>query len=257
MTPFDVNAFRGRLSTRAIGQTVEYRQSVDTTMVVARDLAALGAPHGTLVLAEEQTAGRGRRGRSFASPAGENLYFTLILRVERDAARRLPLAVPVAVCSAIEAEGIPARIKWPNDIWIDERKASGMLIDLDEAAPGRFIAYPGVGINVNGDPTVIAELREIATSLRLVAGRPINREWLLARICENLERALEVWTAPRVADEYRVRSLVLGRRVVVSGSDAVSEGEAVAVLDDGGLQLRLDDGSIQVVAAGDVSLRPR
>src|SRR5690606_32244361 len=93
MVPFDLEAFRSRLVTTAIGRVVDYRERVDTTMVVAREAAAGGAPHGTLILAEEQTAGRGRRGRGFHSPAGENLYFTLVLRVTAPLHQRLPLAV--------------------------------------------------------------------------------------------------------------------------------------------------------------------
>jgi BirA family biotin operon repressor/biotin-[acetyl-CoA-carboxylase] ligase len=251
---FDIPRFQSLLQTRAIGRHLEYRESVDTTMVLARDLAADGASHGTLVLAEEQTAGRGRRGRGFHSPAGENLYFTLVLRLDRPEVRALPLAVPLAVCAAIAAEGVPAAIKWPNDIWIEGRKTCGMLIDLDEAAGG-FVAYPGIGINVNGDPTSIPELRDTATSIRLAAGRHIDREALLARICNELEEALGMPADVLVAD-YRARSLVVGHRVTVTSADRTLAGVADAVLDDGSLQLRLDSGGVEVVTAGDVSLRP-
>jgi BirA family biotin operon repressor/biotin-[acetyl-CoA-carboxylase] ligase len=255
MAPFDSNRFERLLETRAIGRELVYRLSVDSTMVLARELAAAGAPHGTAVLAEEQTAGRGRRGRSFESPAGENIYVTLVLRLAGGTIRRLPLAVPTAVCAAIEAESVPARIKWPNDIWIDGRKTCGMLIDLDDA-PGGFVAFPGIGINVNGDPTLIPELRDTATSIRLAAGRHIDREALLARLCNHLEAALESWDAEQLSSEYRARSLVLGQRVTVSGHGAVLTGIAAAVLDDGSLQVRRDDGSTESVNAGDVSLRP-
>ncbi|HMO96803.1 MAG TPA: hypothetical protein PKD27_11850, partial [Tepidiformaceae bacterium] len=105
--PFNPMTFMDARRSREIGTYVVYRESVDSTMTVARSRAAEDAPHGTLVLAEEQTAGRGRRGRSFYSPAGENLYFTLILRCPMDVHRRLPVIVPVAVCEAIR-EVVPA-----------------------------------------------------------------------------------------------------------------------------------------------------
>jgi BirA family biotin operon repressor/biotin-[acetyl-CoA-carboxylase] ligase len=251
---FDIPRFQSLLRTRAIGRQLEYLESVDTTMVLARDFAAAGAPHGTLVLAEEQTAGRGRRGRGFHSPAGENLYFTMVLRLEREDVRALPLAVPLAVCTAIAAEGVPAAIKWPNDIWISGRKTCGMLIDLDEAA-GAFVAYPGVGINTNGDPTAIPELRDTATSIRLALGRHIDREALLAHVCNELENSLAM-PAAALAGGYRARSLVLGQRVTVTFAERTLGGLAEAVLDDGSLQLRCDNGDVQVVTAGEVSLRP-
>ena len=254
MTDFDIARYEQLLGSRSIGRNLVYRQTVDTTMVVARELAASGAAHGTLVLAEEQTAGRGRRGRSFQSPAGENLYFTLVLRLDRAVVVRLPTAVPVSVCMAIEAEGVAARVKWPNDIWIDGRKACGMLIDLDETA-GAFTAFPGIGINVNGDPTLIPELRETATSLRLAAGRPIEREPLLARLCGILEDALGSWSREELAEHYRARSLVIGQRVSITGATTL-DGLAVDILDDGTLQLRLDNGALEIVNAGEVSLRP-
>ena len=254
MTAFDVDRFESLLHTALIGRSLHYRESVDTTMVLARSLAEGGAGHGTLVLAEEQTAGRGRRGRAFQSPAGENLYFTLVLRPPRRAVARLPLAVPVAVCMGIQEEGVDALIKWPNDIWIGDRKACGMLIDLDEE-PSGFVAFPGIGINVNGDPTAIPELHESATSLKLASGRTVEREPLLARICDRLEIALDAWDPGELASQYRSRSLVVGRRVSVTGAVSL-QGVAQSVRDDGSLELRLDDGTVQVVNAGDVSLRP-
>ena len=139
-------------------------------MTIARREAEEGAAHGTVVLAEEQTAGRGRKGRSFFSPAGENLYVTFILRCEPAIHRRLPVIIPVAVCEAIRDEGVDALIKWPNDIWVGQRKMAGMLIDAEIGSDGP-IAFPGIGINVNGDPTINPDLRDIATSLRREVGR--------------------------------------------------------------------------------------
>jgi BirA family transcriptional regulator, biotin operon repressor / biotin---[acetyl-CoA-carboxylase] ligase len=254
-TVFSPRVFQEALTTEAIGRFLVYRESVDSTMVVARREAAEGAAHGTIVLAEEQTAGRGRHGRSFNSPAGENLYFTLVLRLPLEDHRRLPVALPVAVCESAIAAGVPARIKWPNDIWVGERKLSGMLIDA-EVAEGVAIAMPGVGVNVNGDPTEIPELRDIATSLRLELGHNVFRERVLASICNELEAAL-AQPPSRLLERYRSLSLILGREIEAfpPGGEPFSA-VAIDLAEDGALQVRLDDGSQRVLTAEDVSVRP-
>jgi BirA family biotin operon repressor/biotin-[acetyl-CoA-carboxylase] ligase len=256
MPSLDLAAFDAALLTRDIGHNVVYRDVVDSTMDVARQQAAFGAPHGTLVVAEMQTAGRGRRGRSFHSPAGENLYFTLILRLDEAAHRALPVAVPLAVCRAVRATGVEARIKWPNDIWAGERKLAGMLIDA-ETTPAGPVAYPGIGINVNGDPTLEPSLRDIATSIRRELGRPVSREALLARCCNALEDALDRSPAERLA-AYRDLSMILGREVTVHPANAEPyPAVALTIASDGSLVVTLPDGSIETVTAADVSIRPR
>lgn len=254
-TPFIPAAFQSALATRSLGRYLVYREVLLSTMDLAAREAAEGAPHGTLVFAEEQTAGRGRRGRSFYSPAGQNLYFTLVLRCHVDVHRRLPLIVPLAVCTAIQAEAPAARIKWPNDIWIGDRKVAGMLIDA-ELSPAGAVALPGIGINVNADPTVVRELRDIATCLARELGREVNREQLLARVCNALEPLLDA-DVDDILDSYRAQSSTLGRRVIVSpvGGEPF-EGEAVAIQDDGSLAVRTTSGSIETVNAADVSVRP-
>jgi BirA family biotin operon repressor/biotin-[acetyl-CoA-carboxylase] ligase len=224
-------------------------------MVLARRVADDGAPLGTLVLAEEQTAGRGRRQRSFYSPATDNLYFTLVLRLDVASHRLLPLVVPVAACEAIREAGADAGIKWPNDIWAGELKVCGMLIDAELRTDGA-LAMPGIGINVNGDPAANPELAGIATSVARVVGHPVSRETLLARICNGLER----WLAASPGDlsrRYRELSVILGRDVTVHPSRGEAwHGHAEGVDDDGGLCVRRADGVVETVLAADVSVRP-
>ncbi len=257
MPTFNLDAFQSALTTRAIGRNFVYRREIDTTMELARDLAAKGAPHGTLVLAEHQTAGRGRRGRSFHSPDAENLYFTLVLRSEPGMHRRLPVALPVAVCRACADEGVDARIKWPNDIWAGGRKLSGMLIDAEYSADGATaIGLAGIGINVNGDPTLVPELRDIATSLSRELGHPIQRERLLARVCSEIEAQLAASEGDLI-EAYRGQSLVLGHEVVLSfPSGETREATATGIAADGSLTVRYDGGTSEDVSAADVSLRP-
>lgn len=255
MTMFGARAFQEALRTAEIGRFLVYRPAVETTMTLAAREAEEGAPHGTVVLAEEQTAGRGRRGRSFYSPPGENLYFTLVLRLPSTQARALPLAVPLAVCRALRAAGLDARIKWPNDIWIADRKICGMLIDA-EVDEGQALACAGIGINVNGDPTLNPELRETATSVRRVLGRPADREAILAGVCNELEATIRSGDA-EVAAGYRTLSMILGRRVVVSPQGGETfHGTAFDIESDGTLCVRRDDGTVDQVVAADVSLRP-
>lgn len=252
---FDAALFQRELATERLGRFFMYRVVTETTMTLARREAEEGAPHGTLVLAEEQTAGRGRRGRSFYSPAGENLYFTLVLRYDMDVHRRLALAVPLAVARACRAEGLDAWIKWPNDIWVGERKLSGMLIDA-EVTPGGAVALPGIGINVNGDPTLNPGLKDIATSFWRELARPVSRERLLAAVCNEMEEAAGL-AAPRLADAYRTLSMIVGRRVAVL--PARGEAYAARALDietDGALVVEREDGTREAVIAADVSVRP-
>ena len=255
MRDFDPSAFQSALTTRAIGRFLVFREVVDSTMVLARREADEGAPHGTLVLAEEQTAGRGRKGRSFQSPRGENLYFTLVLRTPIEVHKRLPVAVPLAVSRAVTALGVEAAIKWPNDIWAGGRKLSGMLIDAELSSAGG-VAMVGIGINVNGDPTAIPELAEIATSLRRELGRPVSREHLLATLCNELE-ALLVLPVDALVTEYRQASLVIGREVVVTPVTGAPYGAvAESIAEDGSLVVVTSGGRRESLNAAEVTLRP-
>ena len=164
--------------------------------------------------------------------------------------------MPLAVAEALAPEGIAARIKWPNDIWVGERKLCGMLIDA-EAGPGGLLAFPGIGINVNGDAALIPELAAIATSARRELGRPVAREPLLARLCDALETNLDR-TFDELVPRYRALSLVLGREIVVSpaaGEPFAARAEDITA--DGALLVRHEDGRHETVAAADVSVRPR
>lgn len=253
--PFDPARFQRSLQTAVLGRFLVYRTVTETTMELARREANEGAPHGTIVLAEEQTAGRGRRGRSFHSPVGGNLYFTLLLRNPIERQRLLPLVTPIAVCDAIRDVGLAAAIKWPNDIWIGARKVSGMLIDAEIGAEGP-VAFPGIGINVNADPTVQPELRDIATSMQRELDRPVVREELLARICNGFESLLALPEA-ELLERYRERSMILGQPVLVAPVAAEPyKGRAVDIAADGSLVVETDDGKSVTVTAADVSIRP-
>jgi BirA family biotin operon repressor/biotin-[acetyl-CoA-carboxylase] ligase len=253
--PLDFARFQSLLATRLVGRSLVYRPVVGSTMDIARREADEGAVHGTAIFAEEQTAGRGRRGRSFYSPAGANIYITFVLRTPLETHRTLPVRVPVAVCRAIRTIARGAAIKWPNDVWVDGLKVCGMLID-GELNPAGPVAFPGIGINVNFDPSVLPELRGIATSLAAVLGRPIDREALLAALCNELEAVVDAPLATVIA-RYREMNLVLGRDVYVSpvgGEPFLAT--AIDLDETGALVVRRATGATETVTAADVTVRP-
>ena len=253
---FDRERYQALLTTGWLGRQLEYHESVGSTMDLARDWAQRPGANGIVVLAEEQTAGRGRRGRSFYSPAGENLYFTLVIEAHPAILRSLPVVVPLAVVEAIGHLAPSAAIKWPNDIWIGERKCCGMLIDIHQVS-GATYALLGIGINVNGDPSRQPDLAKIATSIASATGRPQEREPLLAGVMNFLERLLGA-DIQSVLGRYKARSNTLGRDVAVRPAVGEAfEGMAVRITGSGALVVRKHNGIEVEVEAADVSVRPR
>ena len=141
------------LRTRAVGRDLHYLRVTDSTMADARRLAEEGCPHGAVVVADEQTAGRGTKGRSWVSPAGQSIHTTLVVRPDAEQMKRLSIVTPAAAARAVEeAAGIVPAIKWPNDLEIGRRKFGGILIEGEWRASGPAYALIGIGINVNFDP---------------------------------------------------------------------------------------------------------
>lgn len=248
------------LRTRSVGRNFIYRLRTTSTMDDARAAALAGAPSGTVVFAEEQTAGRGRlAGRRWVSPAGQNLYFTIVVRPRVAELQRLSMLTPVAVANAVEqVYGLYPRIKWPNDLQLKGKKFAGILIDSEWQASKPQFALVGIGVNVNFDPSAhAAEIAMPATSLALERGKPVPREPILAAILTAFERAYDGALHPAVLSGWRLRLDTLGKRIVLTETGgAVVEGVAEDVTDDGGLVLRTDDGETRVFHAGEVTLRP-
>jgi BirA family transcriptional regulator, biotin operon repressor / biotin---[acetyl-CoA-carboxylase] ligase len=222
-----------------IGRPRVHHRVTDSTNERARELATAGAPHGTLVTADEQRAGRGRQGRAWSAPAGSAVLMSVVLR---DVSETLPLAAAVAVCEALPVE---ARIKWPNDVWISERKVAGILV---EARPQEGWAVLGIGVNV-AMTEFPAELADSATSLAL-AGAPASVESTLA----SLVASLDVWL-PRPPDEvlaaWRPRDALLGQ--TIRWENGSKEGIAAGIDSSGALIVETASGSI-TLDAGEVHL---
>jgi len=255
---FSLEAFQSQLRTSSLGQRAICRRSVTSTMDVARGEAAAGAPEGTVVIADEQTAGRGRLGREWVSPPGTNIYLSVILRPPAAHLRQLSIICPLAICQAIEeVTGLAARIKWPNDVLVDGRKVSGVLLDAELVGDRVQYAIAGIGLNVNFDPSTYRELRDIATSLKRELGREVSREAVLAGLLNHLESLYQAALRGEKAHAaWKERLDTLGRSVRVRFADRVEEGVAADTDSDGALILRRDDGSTVRIEAGEVTLRP-
>jgi BirA family transcriptional regulator, biotin operon repressor / biotin---[acetyl-CoA-carboxylase] ligase len=224
-------------------------REVDSTNVRAQQLAANGAPHGTLVTAAGQTAGHGRQGRAWVTPAGRALACSLVLR---EPPRLLPMLAALAVADvadALDAAGRAASIKWPNDVLLDGRKVAGILA---EGRPQQGWVVLGIGVNVAVEEVGFPpELRDVATSL----GRaPADLEAALALLLERLAHWLAA-TAEEAMDAYRARDALAGREISWNGG----QGTALGVADDGRLRVRPDDGAADelLLDAGEVHLGTR
>jgi BirA family biotin operon repressor/biotin-[acetyl-CoA-carboxylase] ligase len=256
MLTSSVEAFQAQLRTRIIGRRFIYEPTVGSTMDLARREAEAGCPEGTVVLADEQTSGRGRLGRRWVSPPGANLYLTVVLRPSRESLRRLSMVTPLAVAEAVErVTGLRATVKWPNDVLLSGKKVAGILIESELAGDEVRFALVGPGINVNLDVSRFEELRDIATSLAAESGRSVSREELLAAFLLRLE---QLYLAPPEAEDayrlWKARLDTLGRQVRVSFGEQVEQGLAEDAADDGSLILRRRDGSTVRIEAGDVTL---
>ena len=252
------------LRTRWLARDLRWFESVDSTNRLAGELAREGAAHGTTVIAEGQTAGRGRLGRSFFSPPFLNLYTSIVLRPELTTASAPTwiLAAAVAVAEAVaDTVDDPAavEIKWPNDVLLGGLKTSGILMELGAEATRVDFLVLGIGVNLNVDRNDFPdEFRRLATSLSSHAGRRVARAPFARRLFEALESALD--TCARhgfqgLRPDFEARFRMAGRpvRVVELGADE-TKGTALGIDEDGALRIRRDDGSEARVVAGDVTL---
>jgi BirA family biotin operon repressor/biotin-[acetyl-CoA-carboxylase] ligase len=225
-----------------IGRPRVHHRLTDSTNERARALAETGAPHGTVVTADEQTAGRGRQGRSWMAAPGEALLLSALVRPLSSRHALLPLAAALAVSETAEAlADVSCQIKWPNDVWIDRRKLSGILV---EARPAANWAVVGIGLNT-GVGEFPDEIREIATTLDLA--RP---DQALAPLLAALGR-WEAAEEPEVLAAWRPRDALLGTEIRWDGGEGVARG----VDETGSLRVEKADGELVTLGAGEVHLR--
>lgn len=259
IAPADVT---DRLGTRVIGRALVYRTEVVSTNTLAMELAQAGAADGTVVTAEKQSGGKGRLGRTWFSPEG-GLAASVILRpaIPTHQAPLVTLMGAVAAAGAISrSTGLPAGIKWPNDILVRGRKVCGLLTELS-AEPDRVRHIVlGIGINVNMDRTALpAEYRERTTTLSAEKGGTVDRTGLLRELLRELDRGYRMLLKDPAAvrTAWKDLNVTLGERVAVRGGSGDVEGLARDIDAEGRLVIRLDSGGIVQVAAGDVTILKR
>lgn len=236
-----------------------YFEELDSTNSMAKQLAREGAPHMTLVLAERQTLGRGRRGRGWLSRPGLGVWMTLIVRPELPAMRapELSMVAAVATAQAIESQvPLSVGIKWPNDLVAGGKKLVGTLLEMSASGDMLDWAVIGIGINVLGREFP-GELPD-AGSIQSVCGQALGRAALVEAFLSEFERVYALWSAgsmERLMPLYKAHSSTLGAHVRAICPDEELVGLAEDIAMDGALMLRLEDGSMRALYAGDVSVR--
>ncbi len=245
-----------------IGREIIHLQEVDSTNNYAKKIANEGCQHGTIVVAEKQTMGRGRVGREWKSYNGEGLWFTIILRpdLEPENVQIVTMAASVAVVEGIlENQGIVCGIKWPNDIILDNCKLVGILSELS-AEPGHVnYVVVGIGINVNQDSSTFDdEIKNKATSLKMHTGKPVSRVRLLESILtrfENIYNIMLQGNTEEIINKWSRYSVTLGKEVKIIVRDMEYNGIAESVASDGKLVVKCNDGVIREISAGEIQVR--
>ncbi len=253
------------LATHDLARTIHYEQQLESTNATAFRLAAEGAPHGEVVIAEAQTSGKGRRGRNWVSPGGLNLYASLILRPDLPPQRapELTLVAAVALAETLREAGAPeAQIKWPNDVQIAGKKVAGILTELSSDPDRISFVILGVGVNLNSTAADLPEeVASLATSLGEARGAKVPRALFAAALFSRLEEWLD-----RHADEgfepirqaWKTLSSTLGQQVLVKTERSEFRAFAEDIDEAGALVVRREDGTLEKVIAGDVEqLRTR
>lgn len=255
-----------RLKTDWMGQAVHYADETTSTNTDAKRYAEEGAPHGTIAVADMQTTGRGRRGKTWASPSGRAIYMTILLRPDflPDQASMLTLVMALSVADAVtEMTGLETGIKWPNDIVVNGKKICGILTEMNMNVELNAIEYViiGVGINVNNDSPAEfpEEIRQMATSLKIESGIQISRAALIAETALQFERNYDMFVRNMnlepLLDAYDKHLLNIGKEVKILDPKGEYTGIARGINKTGELLVETQDGRTVEVYAGEVSVR--
>jgi BirA family biotin operon repressor/biotin-[acetyl-CoA-carboxylase] ligase len=263
MRAFTSESIRKLLKTEAIGKTIYLFEEVGSTNDIAFELGRNGASHGTIVIADSQTKGRGRLGRKWISPPCLNLYISVIFRpaIQAKDAPLLTLITSIALTETMKNNGAEASIKWPNDILIDGKKAAGVLTEMEPRGEKVDFVVVGIGVNLNMTKEVMrrdwGEIAESATSVRVAIGHEVGRSKFTAELINELE----IWSEKFVKDgrnkiirEWTRRWGAINRRVRVTFDQNAIEGIALGLDENGYLVIKRDDGTNETVVAGDLIL---
>lgn len=254
-TDLDIPALESALARRIIGRRIYHYDLIGSTMDEARRLASEGAPEGTVVIAEEQTAGRGRFNRAWVSPRGENLSFSVILTPPASRLPYMNMAATLAVARTVaDCADLQPTIKWPNDVRVGGLKISGILIESAIESEDAVCAIIGIGVNVNFDPSLYAEIADISTSIYRETGQRRNRTPVLRTLLEQFDDAYaEARSGKSLTDDWAAMLDTLGLTVSLRSQHETIEGIAESVDEQGNLLVRQQDGSIYAATAGEVT----
>lgn len=246
------------LSTKEIGRKIDVFKTIDSTNSFAKSLAQLGAVHGTTVISEVQTQGRGRMGRSFYSPVGMGVYMSVILRPKLSVEHSLLITscAAVAVAEAIEkVAGLDCKIKWVNDIYTGEKKLCGILTEasVNIEQGGLDYAIVGIGLNIQ-NTTFPKNISDIATSIYLETGKNFSRSLIVAEILNSLEAHLDKITDKDFIEEYRRRSNLIGKRIEITHNDIVTQAECIGIDEICRLLVRYDNGEEKALMSGTIRI---
>ncbi len=259
------NALSGR--PRIIGGEIIFYDTVSSTNTIAAELAGKassggeGCTEGTVIIADGQTGGRGRRGRAWVSPPGKNVYMSIIVTpgVPPVQAAVLTLMTAVACASAIRRlSPVPVSIKWPNDLMVSDRKLGGILTEIKADMDRISYAVIGIGVNINLEvDDAPDDIRSIATSLKYETGRPQSRTKYAIEILDEMEKWYGIFMKKGkrpVLEEWLRLTSTIGKTVNVTIGDTLLTGTAEKINDEGMLMLRLSDNSLKVISSGDVTV---
>ncbi len=244
-------------------ESILWFDSIDSTNAMAKRLARMDAPQGTVLVADTQTQGRGRLGRSFHSPAGMGIYMSILLRpnCKPEELMHLTCATGVALCDAVEAVAdFRPKIKWPNDLVAGKRKLAGILTELSVNSNTGVVDYAIIGMGINccqeigNFPTDIADF---AGSVSAAAEREIDRAQLAAAMICAIEKLSNTLLSQKetIMNCYREDCATLGQEVCIHGGEEVRYGSVYGMNDDGGLLVAFSDGHREVIQSGEVSIR--
>lgn len=235
---------------------------VGSTNDLLKQAARQGAPEGSVILAEQQTGGHGRMGRTFLSPAGSGVYLSMLLRpnCKPSELMHLTCGVGVAMCDAVEkVTGFRPGIKWTNDLVAGKQKLGGILTEMSLTPQGEVsYAVAGIGINCSQNPDDFPpEIRSMAASLRMATGQEVSREQLAAAMMDSLaQMSQELFTQKAsMLARYRLDCITLGREISLVRGKEIRRGKALDIDEDGALIVELPDGTRQIVNSGEVSVR--
>lgn len=232
-----------------------------STNTLLKTMGQQGAPHGTVVIADRQSAGRGRMGRTFLSPGGSGIYLSALIRPNAAPTELMHLtcAVGVAMCDAVEAAaGLRPQVKWINDLVIGRKKLGGILteLSLSPKAPMVDFAVLGIGINCGQQPRDFDEsIRDMATSLSIAAGKPVSREKVAAEMIRSLHRMELLTRKQAIMAQYEKDCITIGQHIQVLRARQVRPGRALGIGPDGSLTVVYDSGETEQVSSGEVSVR--